>query len=131
MSQTTTADLKPACWCTYGREGLELIHPGCPEHDPENTPAQETGGEPIECETCADGWEDCGNCDGSGEDMYGGTDEGCDRCGGRGEIIPDHCCACGGSPYCQCCPKCGSPNAGHCACPITVQRADGTTRELT
>lgn len=127
MSEIT----KPACWCTYGRDGLEFMHPGCPVHDPQNTPtdSKSADGEPIECDTCTDGWEDCGACDGSGEDMeaYG---DACSYCGGRGQVIPDHCCVCGGSPYCQCCSKCGSPNAGTCSCTMTVQMSDGTTRTL-
>ena len=53
--------------------------------------------------------------------------DGCYRCGGSGEFIPDHCCVCGGSPYCQCCGKCGSPSVGRCDCPIPVPLSDGTT----
>lgn len=118
-------DTKPACWCAYGTEGGEFTrfsHPGCPTHDPQNTPTDSNSadGEPIECDTCQEGEQDCG-CDG---------DPDCSTCGGTGYCIPDHCCACGGSPYCTCCSKCGSPNAGTCSCTITIQRADGTTTTL-
>jgi hypothetical protein len=113
----------PVCWCVYGREGREVETPGCPAHDP-NGP---TGPKPYRvpddhvCERCAEGPEECG--------CYG-EDEDCPACGGTGEHIPDHCCVCGGSPYCQCCKGCGAPNAGGCGCPITVQRSDGTTKTL-
>lgn len=131
MSETTT----PECSCTYGTEGGQFTRfpdRECLEHSPTPSAAATAADEPMDaCEICTDGWEDCGNCDGSGDDMDAGTDEGCYRCGGRGRIIPDHCCACGGSPYCTCCSKCGAPNAGYCGCTITVQRADGTTRTLT
>ncbi|WP_367134478.1 MULTISPECIES: hypothetical protein [Streptomyces] len=59
-----------------------------------------------------------------------GDDPGCWTCGGQGEYIPDHCCACGGSPYCQCCPTCRAECIGSCTCPVTVTLADGTTKTL-
>lgn len=124
MSDTTTT--KTECWCTYGREGREFTHPGCPEHDP-NGPKPYQRPADFECDICADGEEECTSCDGNGEDD-GGYD--CGTCYGSGYAIPDHCCDCGGSPYCQCCRSCGSPNAGTCNCPITVQRSDGTTRTI-
>ncbi|MBY8888038.1 hypothetical protein K7472_24820 [Streptomyces sp. PTM05] len=80
------------------------------------------------CEMC-ERYEDCAACDGSGEDMYAGTDDGCYECGGTGQTIPDHCCDCGGSPYCQCCTQCGN-YAGTCGCPVTHTRLDGTTTTL-
>jgi hypothetical protein len=135
MTETATTDQpQPECWCAYGNEGTEFTrfpHPGCPAHDPQNTPPQTPDADDeIECETCRDGWEDCGNCDGSGDDMDAGTAEGCYRCGGSGEVIPSHCCACGGSPYCNCCSKCGASCVAKCRCPITVQMADGSTRTV-
>lgn len=62
--------------------------------------------------------EECGNCDGSGEDGYGD----CYSCGGAGWRIPDHCCACGGSPYCLCCRRCGASCVAECRCPIPTER---------
>lgn len=42
-----------------------------------------------------------GLCDEAVEcDCDGNPD--CWECGGTGEVVPDHCCNCGGSPYCQC-----------------------------
>lgn len=117
MTDTTTT--RPECWCTYGREGREDTHPGCPEHDP-NGPKPYQRPDDFECDICADGPEECG-CD---------QEPDCSSCYGTGYRIPDHCCDCGGSPYCQCCKGCGNPNAGHCGCPITVQLADGSTRTL-
>ncbi|WP_037605822.1 hypothetical protein [Streptacidiphilus rugosus] len=62
--------------------------------------------------------EDCG-C--YGEDDY------CTFCGGSGERVPDHCCDCGGGVYdCTCCGQCGG-SVETCSCPLTVQRADGST----
>lgn len=64
-------------------------------------------------------------CDTDPED-----DDHCPYCGGTGERIPDHCCDCGGGEYdCTCCGKCGG-TVEICACPITVQLADGTTKEV-
>jgi hypothetical protein len=109
---------------------------------PESTTAPETvnhtaldlpaasAAEDDRCGICAEERVDCGNCDGSGEDMDFGTDEGCEHCGGRGEKIPEHCCNCGGGEYdCHCCSTCGG-YAGTCSCPIPVERADGTTAYL-
>jgi hypothetical protein len=84
--------------------------------------------DPETCELCEQP-EDCSTCDGSGQDMYTGTDDGCFECGGTGQVIPEHCCDCGGSPYCQCCTACGN-YAGTCGCPVTVTLADGTTKTL-
>jgi hypothetical protein len=79
------------------------------------------------CEICASEREDCGYCDGTGEDGYST----CLGCGGTGEIVPAHCCACGGGEYdCICCPHCGAQNVGKCACTLTVQTHDGSTLEL-
>ncbi|GGP55816.1 hypothetical protein [Streptomyces abikoensis] len=66
--------------------------------------------EPIECE-----------CD---------DPEYCSTCDGFGEYVPDHCCDCGGSPYCQCCSSCSAPNAGACSCTVTVTLLDGTVKAL-
>jgi hypothetical protein len=116
-------DTQPKCWCAYGGDGLESIHPQCPQHGTEPTPA--TDDRELEpCEICADGPQDCTSCDGTGEDC-GGYD--CMACYGSGECVPDHCCACGGSPYCNCCSKCGAPCAADCDCPIVVQLHDGAT----
>lgn len=64
-------------------------------------------------------WADC-ECDGGGVDG-----ESCYTCGGTGSYIPDHCCACGGSPYCNCCRKCGARCVAACSCPITVALESG------
>lgn len=116
-SQTT----QPECWCVYGTRGggsadygLEVMTPGCPTHDPANTPAP---ADRAPCEVCQDDEQECG--------CYG-EDEDCGRCGGSGYAVPDHCCGCGGSPYCVQCSKCGKCG-GDCTCPLTVERADGTT----
>lgn len=111
----------PECWCVYGRGGREVETPGCPAHDPNGPKPYERPADHV-CERCAEGPTECG--------CYG-EDENCSACGGTGECIPEHCCDCGGSPYCQCCKACGSPNAGQCGCPITVQRSDGTAAVLT
>lgn len=66
--------------------------------------------------------QECGACDGSGDDMEGVSDDGCYHCGGAGQKVPEHCCACGGSPYCQCCPTCGGGYVGDCKCPIPTER---------
>ena len=54
----------------------------------------------------------------------------CERCYGSGVYVPEHCCVCGGSPYCVCCRACGAECIGECKCPVTVQRADGSTLTL-
>lgn len=69
------------------------------------------------CDICNDP-QDC-ECENEWSDE-------CYRCGGFGFYVREHCCACGGSPYCQCCRKCGSGYVGHCKCPMPVERADGT-----
>jgi hypothetical protein len=89
------------------------------------TDLDEYTGEP--CEMCEQ-YEDCSACDGSGEDLYGYS-EGCFECGGTGQVIPEHCCDCGGSPYCQCCSTCGD-YAGTCKCKVTVTLLDGTVKTL-
>jgi hypothetical protein len=78
---------------------------------------------------CGD-YEDCGSCDGSGEAEDDWEDEGCSACYGTGRREVDHCCQCGGSPYCNCCPKCSAANIGGCACPVSVQLLDGSTLVL-
>lgn len=125
---------QPECWCVYGtcgggieNFGLEVVTPGCPTHDPQNTPAPADPADAEPCDVCADGPQDCTSCDGSGEDG-GGFD--CTACYGSGTRIPDHCCACGGSPYCNCCSKCGARCVGDCRCSITVQMHDGSTRTV-
>jgi len=45
-------------------------------------------------------------------------------------VTPEHCCACGGSPYCTCCSKCGAECIAGCRCPVTVQLAGGGTLTL-
>ncbi|MEU5426878.1 hypothetical protein AB0H73_14915 [Streptomyces olivoreticuli] len=72
--------------------------------------------------------DDCDACGGTGEDLTGNDD--CDECGGKGEVTPGHCCACGGSPYCTCCPSCSATYIGACECPVEVTLADGTTKTL-
>ncbi|MEU4229521.1 hypothetical protein AB0F17_34935 [Nonomuraea sp. NPDC026600] len=37
----------------------------------------------------------------------------------------EHCCYCGGSPYCQCCKICSVSCIGDCRCPIGVYLQDG------
>lgn len=118
MSEPTAT--RPECWCVYGREGREVETPGCPEHDPHG-PKPYRRPEGFVCERCAEGPEECG---------CRGEDEDCPACGGTSEHIPEHCCDCGASPYCQCCKTCGSPNAGRCGCPVTVHLSDGRTRTL-
>ncbi len=117
-------DTQPKCWCVYGREGLESVHPQCPQHGTEPAPTDDDPGNDEPCGICSDGPEECTSCYGEGEDE-GGYD--CTACYGSGERIPEHCCACGGSPYCTCCSKCGAPCVGACTCPITVQLHDGST----
>jgi hypothetical protein len=78
------------------------------------------------CDICAEGGDECGACDGSGEDDGFAI---CWRCGGTGWAVPEHCCLCGGSPYCNCCHRCGKC-IGECPCPVEVQLADGSVRTL-
>jgi hypothetical protein len=73
------------------------------------------------CEVCDDP-EPC-SCDEAYEDEYGY--EACDRCGGTGEYVPEHCCHCGGSPYCVGCITCGARSVGSCKCPIPVSLQSG------
>lgn len=124
---TNTDTPQPECWCSYGGEGREAEHPQCPEHTGYVPPADTS--EPVECEICSSDYDlhTCSHCDGDGDDGQGFS---CWHCGGRGEVVPDHCCACGGSPYCQCCSKCGNGYAGSCGCPIPLQLQDGTTLVL-
>ncbi|MGH3585855.1 MAG: hypothetical protein ACRDQ0_05990 [Pseudonocardia sp.] len=63
----------------------------------------------------------CLTCDGSGD--------GCDQCNSTGRVTPEHCCACGGSPYCQCCRGCGE-YAGTCGCPQPVEMQNGRVKTL-
>ena len=86
--------------------------------------AAEDDDQEYDCDIC-DNPEDCGNCEGSGDDGFGD----CMRCGGDGEVVPGHCCACGGSPYCDCCRKCGKCVA-ECACPIEVKMQDGSSQVI-
>lgn len=53
---------------------------------------------------------------------YDEDSEDCWYCDGTGYRVPDHCCACGGSPYCACCRKCGAACVGECKCPIPTER---------
>lgn len=116
----------PECWCAYGGEGREADHPQCPTHGSEPALAPSAlDDERMACNVCEDGWVDCSWCEGGGEGEYGDR---CPDCGGRGELIPDHCCACGGMPYCQCCRQCGAPYSGSCGCKIPVQMSDGTVK---
>lgn len=69
----------------------------------------------VPCDVCRDGEAECG-CGGEWDDC---------RCDGSGWAVPDHCCDCGGSPYCVKCHKCGAECFGSCTCPVTVQLADG------
>ncbi|GAA2108043.1 hypothetical protein [Streptomyces synnematoformans] len=74
--------------------------------------------------------QECTACDGSGADMEGGSDGGCWHCHGAGQVAPEHCYACGGSPYCQCCRTCGL-YAGTCSCPQPVTLSSGRVLTLT
>jgi hypothetical protein len=64
---------------------------------------------------------------GSGEELWDGRLV-CASCHGSGWVIREHCCVCGGSPYCTCCSRCGAACVSQCDCPITVQLEGG--REL-
>lgn len=86
----------------------------------------ETTTEP--CDICDNEWNECHDCGGDGSDDYAG-DGRCYSCGGSGGQVPSHCCKCGGSPYCNCCPKCGG-YVGACKCSIPVQMSDGTTKAV-
>ncbi|MFE5871638.1 hypothetical protein ACFQ6V_23740 [Streptomyces roseifaciens] len=79
------------------------------------------------CGLC-DESEDCTACDGDGGDPDGYGK--CWTCDGEGTVTPEHCCACGGSPYCACCRTCGAECIGSCSCPVTVTLADGTVKTL-
>lgn len=87
-----------------------------PDGEPE-TPAEE------HCYICDGRGEDCMACERGGNDDLDGR---CYTCGGAGWFIPEHCCACGGSPYCNCCSKCGASCVSECKCPIPVQLSDGS-----
>lgn len=110
--------------------GVNVHTPDCPV-DPDRSAcdgcraeldAEDTG----YCPECGMPAEECHACDEGGDDWSG---ERCHSCGGSGWRIPDHCCRCGGSPYCDCCGRCGKPVAT-CACPVEVQMSDGTVRVL-
>ncbi|MGR6924230.1 hypothetical protein ACU635_59055 [[Actinomadura] parvosata] len=64
--------------------------------------------EPTECVNCW-GDSDCWDCNGTG----------------MVEREVEHCCSCGGSPYCQCCKICGATCLGECRCPVGVYLQDG------
>lgn len=49
----------------------------------------------------------------------------CPLCHGTGWYVGEHCCVCGGSPYCLCCRTCGASCVGDCSCPIAVQLEGG------
>ncbi|MEU9888652.1 hypothetical protein [Sphaerisporangium sp. NPDC051011] len=74
------------------------------------------------CGVCRDGAEAC-DCDGETD-----WDGGYVCCSGW--RIPDHCCDCGGSPYCVKCHTCGAECFGDCRCPITVSLSSGGTITL-
>jgi hypothetical protein len=95
----------------------------CPACRPD-APAREM----PECEICQSGGGECSACDGSGDENYDG-DGRCWHCGGTGWAVPEHCCLCGGSPYCTCCRRCGQC-IGECSCPIEVELHDGSTLTL-
>lgn len=126
-----TPDAAPACWCAYGTEGGEFTrfpYPGCPAHDPDNTPPA-TADDDEPCWTCANEWEDCHSCEGGGDDDYA-PDGRCYDCGGSGGRVPTHCCRCGGGEYnCLCCSTCDG-DASVCLCKIPVQMSDGSTRTV-
>lgn len=74
--------------------------------------------DPEDCE-CGFPGEYC-NCD---EAMEWG--DRCSLCRGTGWFIPEHCCACHGSPYCTCCRACGASCVSKCTCPIAVALEGG------
>lgn len=130
MNDTDQTRKAPLCWCAYGGEGLESVHPQCPQHGSEPAPPEDDDAdEEIDCDICKDEWNECDSCGGDGTSDYSG-DGSCYDCGGSGGHIPSHCCACGGSPYCNCCKKCGGGYVGACKCPIPVQMSDGSTRTV-
>jgi hypothetical protein len=73
--------------------------------------------DPLPCDVCEEEVE-CG-CDDEWD---------CYSCGGSGYRVPEHCCDCGGSPYCMVCSRCSAPCAGSCSCPIPVLSYDGDVR---
>lgn len=75
------------------------------------------------CDICESGGEECMSCEATAD--Y----EDCYTCGGSGFRIPDHCCDCGGSPYCDCCKTCKQCVAT-CKCPVNVAMSDGSTLTL-
>lgn len=83
-------------------------------------PEAEVDEEP--CRTCEQGGSECESCDEHGEDT-------CTACYGIGWRIPEHCCDCGGSPYCDCCKTCKQCVAT-CQCPVKVPMSDGSTLTL-
>ena len=83
--------------------------------------------QPEPCEICDDP-EPC-ECEPDWEEEYLGYPV-CSQCGGTGEYVPEHCCVCGGSPYCVCCRTCGASCIGNCKCPVTVQLSDGEAKVL-
>jgi hypothetical protein len=102
---------------------------GCENTGTQPCPAcQAADTEMPPCEICASGGGECAAGDGTGDENYDG-DGGCWACGGTGWAIPEHCCLCGGSPYCTCCRTCGQC-VGTCQCPVTVQLHDGSTITL-
>lgn len=76
----------------------------------------------VSVEVCPSGGcnetEDCRACEDGDNEEYDGR---CYSCGGLGWRVPEHCCQCGGSPYCQCCRTCGG-YVGTCKCPIPTER---------
>lgn len=68
-----------------------------------------------ECRICAG--DDDGECNCWEEGDYWDG-----RCHGH---TPSHCCLCGGSPYCDCCPKCKQCIA-QCGCPVVMKLQDGS-----
>ncbi|HEV8674996.1 MAG TPA: hypothetical protein VGX21_13195 [Methylomirabilota bacterium] len=62
-------------------------------------------------------------CDGDEDYEWGALV--CSSCRGVGWVIRDHCCDCGGSPYCTCCSKCGAACVSQCSCPIAVALEGG------
>jgi len=102
---------------------------GCENTGTQPCPACQPQGSDREmdpCDICANEREECHACDGTGDDGY--DPWGCPACGGSGEVIPEHCCACGGSPYCNCCSKCGAPCSSVQAEPGLRSGGTGTLR---